>query len=195
MPNEDGVDFLLVEYGKSVDLIQHYDNLRVSLMKFAFSYHSVVAAATLAVYRYQILEENSRITQLFPVFFLFLIFLIGIAIVLMLAQNRKYFVLAARQANTIRGVLLSRHSLTSGVKSTFPTDPKEPIMFNRGSAHLITIFLLVIVNSISLSFATLFFVMMIHLSSEFCYLFPITCAAISLSLQTYVVKWVLKEAP
>lgn len=194
MPNEDGVDFLLVEHGKSVDLIQHYDNLRVSLMKFAFSYHSVVAAGTLAVYRYQVFEKNSLIIQLFPVFFLFLVFLIGTSIVLMLAQNRKFFVLAARQANTIRGILFSRDSLASGVKSALPTNPNEPRMFNRGSAHLITIFLLVVVNSISLSVATLFFVMMIHLSLKFYYLLPITSGIISLGLQVCVVKWVLKEA-
>ena len=52
MKEPDGVDFLLVEYGKSIDLIQHYDNLRLSIMKFAFSYHSVVGTITFAIYRY-----------------------------------------------------------------------------------------------------------------------------------------------
>ena len=194
MENQDGVDFLLLEHGKSLDLIQHYDNLRVSLMKFAFSYHSVVAGVTLAVYRYQILDEKSLITQLFPVFFLILVFLIGTAIVLMLARNRKYFVLVARQANTIRGVLFSRGVLLS-IESALPTNSKEPRMFNPGSAHLITIFLLVIINSISLSFAALFFAMMIHLSLKFCYLLPIICWLLSVILQVCIVKGILKEAP
>lgn len=193
MENQDGADFLLVEHGKSLDLIQHYDNLRVSLMKFAFSYHSVVAAVILAVYRYQVLKEKSLITQLFPIFFLFLAFLVGVVIVLMLTQNRKYFVLAARQANTMRGILFSRGSLDSKIESVLPTNPEEPKAFNSKSTHLITIFLLVAVNSISLSFATLFFAMMIHLSVKFYWFVPITCGGISFVIQLYGVKWILKE--
>ena len=193
MEDPDGVDFLLTEHGKSLDLIQHYDNLRVSLMKFAFSYHSVVVGVTLAVYRYQILKEKSLITQLFLAFFLVLVFLIGAAIVLMLARNRKYFVLVARQANTIRGVLFLRGSLASKIESVLPTNPEEPKAFNPKSTHLITIFLLVAVNSISLSFATLFFAMMIRLSVKFYWFLPIACGVISFLLQVYGVKWVLKE--
>ena len=199
MENQDGVDFLLVEHGKSLDLIQHYDNLRVSLMKFAFSYHSVVAAVILAVYRYQILEEKSLITQRFPVFFLFLTFLVlaflvGVAIVLMLTQNRKYFVLVARQANTIRGFLFSQGSLASKIESVLPINPEEPKALNFRSTHLITIFLLVIINSIWLSLVALFFVMMLQLSVMFCWFIPIICGVISFVLQFYSVKWVLKEA-
>jgi len=194
MGNQDGADFLLAEYAKSVDLIEHYDNLRISLMKFAFSYHSVVAAVTLAVYRYQVCTEKDLITELMPVMFLFIVFLTGTAIILMLAQNRKYFVLAARQANTIRGVLFSRGNLALSVKSALSTNPDEPKMFHRGSAHLITIFLLVIINSTSLSFATLFLAMILHLSFEYHYLRPATSAVISLALQICVVKRVLKEA-
>ena len=162
MNEQEGIDFLLVEHGKTLDLIQHYDNIRVSHMRFAASYHSIVGAVAFAIYRYLYLNDQqpNNVESAVPIFLgslLMVAFLVGIASVAMLAQNRSYFVIAARQANTIRGVLFKRGSLTSSIKSVFPTNPNEPKMFNPKSTHLVTIFLLAIVNSISFSFGILFF--------------------------------------
>ena len=201
MDKQDEVDFLLLEYGKSVDLIQHYDNLRVSLMKFAFSYHSVVATIAFAIYRYLYLsnQQSNKAESIVPIFLgclLILAFLVGFASVAMLAQNRSYFVIAARQANTLRGALFKRGNLASSIKSAFPINSDEPKTFNPKSTHLVTIFLLEVVNSISFSFGILFFLLRSNLSLKFYYFLPITCGLIVLIGQFFLVKHVfLREQP
>ena len=200
MEEQEGIDFLLVEYGKTLDLIQHYDNIRVSLLRFAASYHSVVGTVAFAIYRY--LYHNDRqsnnMESAVPIFLgclLIVAFLIGIASVAMLAQNRRYFVITARQANTIRGVLFKRGSLASSIKSVFPANPDEPKVFNPKSTHLVTIFLLEIVNSISFSFSILFFIMTTNLSViPYYYFIPLTCGLTVFIGQFFLIKHVfLKE--
>lgn len=199
MNEQEGVDFLLVEHAKTLDLIQHYDNIRVSHMKFAFSYHSVVGTVAFAIYRYLYLSDqqsnNGDIGV--PIFLgglLMLAFLIGFATVAIVAQNRSYFVIAARQANTIRGVLFKRGNLVSSIESVFPTNPHEPKMFNPKSTHLVTLFLLGVVNSISFAFGILFFVMAAKPNLWFYFFLPITCGLLLLIGQFLLVKYVfLKE--
>jgi len=199
MSEQEGVDFLLVEHAKTLDLIQHYDNIRVSHMRFAASYHSVIGTLVFAIYRYLYFndQQSNAVTLEVPIFlgsFLIISFLVGIASVAMLAQNRSYFVIAARQANTIRGALFKRGSLASSIQSVFPTNPKEPKMFNPKSTHLITLFLLGVVNSISFAFGILFFVMAAKFSLCFYFFLPITCGLIVIIGQFLLVKYVfLKE--
>ncbi len=199
MNDQNGVDFLLIEYGKSVDLIQHYDNFRASLMRFAFSYHSVVGTVAFAVYRY-LSPNNSQSNDVevaVPIFlasFLVVAFLVGVASVIMLAQNRRYFVIAARQANMLRGVLFKRGSLASSVKSAFPTNPEEPKVFNPKSPHFVTIFLLAFVNSASFSFGIFFVVIALNLGSRGYYSVPILLGLVVFIGQFFLVKHVfLKE--
>ena len=199
MNEQEGVDFLLVEHGKTLDLIQHYDNIRVSHMRFAASYHSVIGTLVFAIYRYLYLsdQQSNAVAQEVPIFlgiFLMISFLVGIASVAILAQNRSYFVIAARQANTIRGTLFERGSLASSIQSVFPTNPDEPKMFNPKSTHLLTIFFLVIVNSISFCFGILFFILTANFSVGFNYFLLISCGLIVLFGQFLLVKYVfLKE--
>ena len=199
MNEQDGVDFLLVEHAKTLDLIQHYDNIRVSHMRFAASYHSVIGTLVFVIYRYLYLNDQQTDTLALevPIFlgsFLIISFLVGVASVAMLAQNRSYFVNAARQANTIRGTLFKRGSLASSIQSVFPTNPDEPRMFNPKSTHLVTLFLLGIVNSISFGFGILFFVMAASSALWIYFLLPITSGFFVLIVQFLLVKLVfLKE--
>ena len=199
MNEQEGIDFLLVEHGKTLDLIQHYDNIRVSHMKFTFSYHSVVGTVAFALYRYfYINNQQSGSTDIglliFLGSFLILAFLVGFATLAIVAQNRSYFVIAARHANTIRGVLFKRGNVASGIESVFPTDPNEPKMFNPKSTHLVTLFLLEVVNSISFGFGILFFIMAVNTSLWLYFFLPIICGLLLLIGQFLLVKHVfLKE--
>ena len=199
MAVQDGIDFLLVEHEKTIDLIQHYDNLRVSLMKFAFSYYSVIGTVAFAIYRYLLFDSESdniesNAVLIFLGCFLIVAFLVGVASVAMLAQNRRYFVIAARHANTLRGFLFKHGSLASNITSVFPTDPNEPKMLNPKSTHLIPIFLLKVVNSIAFSFSILFFLRTTN--PDFNFYFPVLmiCGLLVLLGQFLFTKYVfLKE--
>lgn len=199
MEKQNGADFLLVEYQKSIDLIQHYDNLRASLMKFAFSYHSVVVAVVFALYRYLFWDDNTMSsddmfwTRIFISCLLLLAYLVGISTVFMLARNRKYFVSAARQANTMRAILFSRENLPSSIKSALPTNPDKPKRFKPKSPHLLAIFLFIVVNSVLLFFGVLLFAWTINLSLAFRCFLLIICLIISLTAQFWLIKWILKE--
>ena len=199
MNEQEGVDFLLVEHGKTIDLIQHYENIRVSHLRFAFSYHSVIATVSFAIYRYLYLtDQQSNDTRLLvPIFLgclLIFAFIVGVAIVCMLAQNRSYFVNAARHANTIRKFLFTRGNLVSSIKSVLPTNPNEPKMFNPKSTHIVTLILLEVVNSISFAFGILFFFMAAKLSFRLYFYLHITFGLAVLVGQFLLVKCVfLKE--
>ena len=196
---QDGVDFLLVEHAKTLDLIQHYENIRVSHLRFAFSFHSVVATVAFAIYRYSYVtdQQTNDMELTVPIFLgclLIFAFVVGVAIICMLAQNRSYFVNAARHTNTIRKVLFERGSLASSIKSVLSTNPNEPKMYNPKSTHLLTISLLIIVNNVSCCFGILFFLMTSNFSAGFYYFLLISCGLLVLIGQFLLVKYVfLKE--
>ncbi len=196
MNEQEGVDFLLVEHGKTIDLIQHYENLRVSHLRFAFSFHAVVAIVAFAIIFLSHTQSNNLelTVQIFLGCLLILAFVVGVATVCMLVQNRSDFVDAVRHANTIRKVLFARGTLASRTKSFLPTNPDEPKMYNPKSPHLIVLFLLEVVNSISLGFGILFFSMAVNTSPWLRFYLPINCGLIVLIGQFLLVKYVfLKE--
>lgn len=193
MDEQEGVDFLLVEHAKTLDLMQHYDNIRVSHMRFAVSYHSVIGALVFAIYLYLNDQQTDTLTFEVPIIlgsFLIISFLVGVASVAMLAQNRSYFVIAVRQANTIRATLFKRGSVASRIQSVFPTNPDEPKMFNPKSTHLVTLFLLGVVNSISFAFGIFFFVMAANVSLWLSFYIPTIFGLIVLIGQFRLVKYV-----
>lgn len=196
MNEQEGVDFLLVEHGKTIDLIQHYENLRVSHLRFAFSFHSVVAIVAFAIIFLTDTQPND-LELTVPIFLgslLILAFIVGVATVCMLVQNRNDFVNAARHANTIRKVLFERGTLASSIKSILPTNPDEPKIYNPKSPHLIALFLLEVLNSISFGFGILFFIMTVNTSQWWHFYLPITCGLLLLIGQFRLVKYVfLKE--
>ena len=196
MNEQESVDFLLVEHGKTIDLIQHYENLRVSHIRFAFSFHTVVAIVVFAIL-FLAHTQSHGLGLTIPIFLgclLIFAFLVGVATVCMLAQNRSNFVNAARHANIIRGTLFKRGSLASRIQSVLPTNPDEPKMYNPKSPHLVALFLLEVLNSISLGFGVLFLSMAVNISLWLNFYLPITCGLIVLIGQFLSVKYVfLKE--
>lgn len=196
MNEQEGVDFLLVEHGKTIDLIQHYDNLRVSHLRFAFSFHTVVAIVAFAII-FLVHTQSNDLGLTVPIFLgclLIFAFLVGIVTVCMLAQNRSNFVNAARHANTIRKVLFERGTLASSIKSVLPINPDEPKMYNPKSSDLVALFLLEVVNSISFGFGVLFFSMTVNTSPWLGFYIPVNCGLIVLIGQFLLVKYIfLKE--
>lgn len=196
MNEQDGVDFLLVEHGKTIDLIQHYENLRVSHLRFVFSFHTVAAIVAFAIIFLSDMQSNNLelTVQIFLGCLLTFTFAVGVATVCMLSQNRSDFVNAVRHANTIRGTLFKRGSLASRIQSVLPTNPDEPKMYNPMSPHLVVLLLLEVVNSISLGFGILFLSMAVNTSPWLRFYLPINCGLIVLIGQFLLVKYVfLKE--
>ncbi len=156
---EEKVKFLLEEYSQCFQQMRHYDNIRLSLIKFAFSFYSAIGTIVFAVYNYSNANGMSYSTKIFLDAFLTFTFLVGLIIVSMLTQNRKYFVLVARQVNGIRGTFLSEinRDLRFNFTNLLPTNTSEPKKFNPKSTYTLSILLISLINCIAIIFVVFFF--------------------------------------
>lgn len=99
-------EFLKLEYEKCIDLIKYYDERLQSLVKFAAGLSSAVPAFLISVYRF----GPKEVTDDIPIYlgFLCLMTMVGLlTIFITMVQNRLYFVQPARQANSIRYVMVN----------------------------------------------------------------------------------------
>jgi hypothetical protein len=147
-------NFLLKEYDQCFNQMRHYDNVSVSMIKFAFSIYSALGTIAFAIYQFLYRNENS-LNVIIGSIALFT-FLVGFIIVLMLTRNRLYFVSVAKQVNRIRNLSIYKSKSVFDFKSALPYDPNIPKAFNIRSIYLITIFLLCFMNSVAIFTAFIF---------------------------------------
>jgi len=157
--NNENTNFLLEEYSQCFSHMRHYNDLKLSLAKFAFSFYSAIATVSFAVERYFHHELKARIVDIFLFLLLVITFLIGLLILVMMTRYRKYFVLVARQVNSIRKYFFSQinHAEEKVPNALHPyTDPQKPTAYNRKSTYLLLTYLFSLINSIALVFACFF---------------------------------------
>lgn len=192
MEDESQIRFLLEEYGQCFEQLRHYDNARLSVTKFAFSFYSAIATVAFAAHRFLYYDERIHGTDLVIGFLSLFAFLVGLILLSMLTRNRQYFVIIGRQINRIRSACLSEEAQDSQFKNILPTDPNIPRAFNLRSTHLLSILLICLINSVALCFAVVF------LSSYFdlrlAWVIVLILASALFFLQVLYVKTSLKEA-
>ncbi len=155
--NENVLRFLLEEFNQCFAHMRHYDNIKLSLIKFIFSFYSVIATLSFTLERYFYYEHNTKSVDMFLGIIFVSTFFMGFVIIIMLIQNRKYFIRVARQVNSIRGTFLG---MANEVGLTFENfldaDASKPVALNIRSTHLLLIYILCMANSVFLSFAGFF---------------------------------------
>ena len=139
--------------------MRHYNELKLSLAKFAFSFYSAIATVSFALERYFYYELKTRSVDVFLGLLLVITFLVGLLILVMMARYRKYFVLVARQVNSIRRYFFAEinragKKVPNALHSY--TDPEKPIAYNKKSTYLLLTYLFSLINSIALVFACFF---------------------------------------
>jgi hypothetical protein len=152
-------DFLIEEYNQCFSHMRHYDELKLSLAKFAFSFYSAIATVSFALERYFYYELKTRSVDVFLGLLLVITFLVGLLILVMMVRYRKYFVLVARQVNGIRRYFFAEinhagEKVQNALHSY--TDPEKPIAYNKKSTYLLLAYLFSLINSIALVFACFF---------------------------------------
>lgn len=190
---EGGLKFLLEEFNQCFSQMRHYDDTRLSLAKFAFSFYSAVATISFAIERYFYYEQQTRSIELFLGFLLVLTFLIGLMIIIMLVQNRKYFVLVARQVNSIRKMFLDMVR-TGGItfENFLYIETTKPVASNIRSTHLLLIFLLSLINSATLVFAGFFILRYFSSALIYFYLICSPLFILSLLIELFYIRKTLK---
>lgn len=184
------IKFLLEEYTQCFNQMRHYDNIRISLMAFAFSFYASVGTAAFAIYQFfseEKLSDSQRFLSLLSLF----VFSIGLIIVFMLAKNRRYFVLVARQINGIRNTFFPKEWSDFKFRNFLPTDPDKPRKFDLKSTHLLSISLLSLLNSFAM-FSAIYFLTS-HLKIENQLWMALLCCLAAFISQLLYVKIVLKE--
>ncbi len=180
--------FLLEEYSQCFSQMRHYDNIRISLMAFVFSFYASIGTVAFAVYQFFSEKKLSAAHGFLGLLSLFA-FSMGLIIVLMLTKNRKYFVLVARQINEIRNVFFPRE--TSDLKVFLPTDSSQPIKFDLRSTHLLSISLLLLIDSFAMFFAVFFLTSYLRMDNQLC--MALICLPLAFIAQFQYVRTVLKE--
>lgn len=151
------VTFLMQEFNQCFTQMRHYDSKRITLAQYAFSFYSAIVTATIALNKFFYYERNIYNIDFSLTLLLLLGSVIGFAIVVILVRNRIYFVMVAKQVNSIRNTLLNLSSLSQIKFDNFcPTNTNKPKLYNVESTHLKLIFLLSLINSVFLCFAGFF---------------------------------------
>jgi len=184
--NGKNLEFLLEEFKQCYEHMRHYDNIKLSLSKFAFSFYSTIATIVFALERYFYIEKSLNSVHLFLSGLLGLTFIIGIMLIYMLTQNRLYFVRVARQTNHIRGTFLSR--LNFNFEGLLSADKSKPYPLNFKSTHLFLILLFILINSIVLGFALAFGLFYFGLSKNVIISFSFVISLVSSILLIFFTK-------
>ena len=145
LTHSETLTFTLEEYRQCYEHMRHYDNVKVSLAKFSFSFYVAIGTLLVALERYFYFEKRIESTHAYLPIFLFGVFLMGNLIMLLLVRNRQYFVKVARQVNSIRGGLLDKSLLR--FENHLYTDPHSPVAYNPRSNHVLLILLIGSMNS------------------------------------------------
>lgn len=191
MPMEESLKFLLKDFDQCFSSMRHYDNMELSLAKFAFSFYSAIATISFALSQY---FRETPLVEVFLGGLLFLTFSIAFMITVMLVRYRVSFVYVSRQVNSIRKTFLEMirpNTITFDNFCLARVD--KPKMYYTRSAHFMLIFLLLLVNSITL--ASVGFFILRYFSSPslyFCIAMPFLFF-ISLSFEIFYIRKELKR--
>ena len=141
--------FLQVEYEECLDLLKHYDERHISLVKFTTGVSSSAVTLILGFYS---LSSNAL-----PYFWYFAAVLAGIAAIGLLAlfaamvQNRLYFIYPARQVNAIRRAMLDKLVPEFSDNQMYITTDVRP--FKLMSLHTLMNFLVALQIGVLLAFS------------------------------------------
>ena len=93
-------NFLLKEYELCYEQLRYYDNRHSSTLKYLIALTSSMATAMFAIYK--VLGTLNNTFYIVMLLLSFVVFIGSIILYLMMLQNRVYFVLVAKQLNSLR---------------------------------------------------------------------------------------------
>ncbi len=143
-------DLLTADFGQCFEQMRHYDEAFRRTLEFVFGGFVAVLAGSLALlFEHGVTE---KVTLSLGVL-LTVAAVAGMVLVMYLARNRVYFAFVARYVNELRGLYLKKSP--GGVKNEagMYRDPTKPRIFDPGSVHSVSLYLLSSCNSVVLAMA------------------------------------------
>lgn len=177
-------DFLIAEYQECFSQMRHYDSNTNEILKLGFTFYAGIITLALGVYQFIYQKNpNDNISLFYISLILFLSFILGLIVIILVVSNRKYFVKVARQVNNIREYYSKE---ISDFDNKLPIDKKLPKNYNIKSSQMIIILLLVLTNSIVLYFAL--YLIIKYLDSCSCLNFYLTSIV---SILYFIINWIV----
>ena len=143
---EESLRYLLVEYQQCFEHMRHHNNISISLAKFIYTILAALGTGAFALFKY--LEGEAYQYLIVGSVVLFAL-VIGIAFSALMVRNRIYFVIVARQVNSIRNYLISRMKLDFSNYNKCYLDSSKPKAFNLNSSYLLILLIISLLNGIA----------------------------------------------
>ena len=143
---EESLRYLLVEYQQCFEHMRHHNSISISLAKFVYTILAALGTGAFALFKY--LEGDAYQYLVVGSVVLFAL-VIGLAFSALMVRNRIYFVIVARQVNSIRNYLISRMELDFSKYNKCYLDSSTPKAFNLYSSYLLILLIISLVNGIS----------------------------------------------
>ncbi|MFZ5942165.1 MAG: hypothetical protein ACOYXB_16480 [Bacteroidota bacterium] len=184
-------DFLISEYQECFSQMRHYDSNTNEILKLCFTFYAGVITLALGVYQFIYQKNpNDNISLFYISLILFLSFIVGLIVAILVVSNRKYFVKVARQVNNIRNYYSKN---IDDFENKLPVDNKSPKAYNTKSSQMIIILLLVLTNSLILFFATYSMLRYLDSCLRFTFYFGFILSITYFLLNWFLIKKYLKN--
>lgn len=141
---ESGTTFLITEYQQSFSHMRHYDNIVISLSRYLFTFFAAIFTASIALYQYL---ANVPYQNLFMGIISLFSFVVGELLLVLILRNRHYYVVVARQVNSIRNYFLNNMDLDFSQYNMSYTNPDEPRLWNMLSSYTLLYFIAAVINA------------------------------------------------
>ncbi len=142
--NEASIGFLESEYAQCFEQMRHYDTVETSFIGFALTGYVAVVSGLSALSKYL---EAEAYRDIVIGGLLLLAFFIGIVVLTLMVRNRVYFVVMARQVNSLRNYFLNNIEKDFIKYNKCYTDPHYPPAFNLSSTYTLLFFFIAILNA------------------------------------------------
>lgn len=152
------VTFLMQEYNKCFDHLKHYDAVQNTLMTYSLTGYIAIISGLYTIFR----NDTSILRNWFLIVVVILALFVGILVLSLSLKNRIYFVVTARQINSIRNYILNNSELNFIKYNKMYTGPKYPKAFSWGSTHFFYTLIVIVLNSFFIAAGILIYAHLIH---------------------------------
>lgn len=142
---KEAVKFLIAEYNQSFEQMRHYNKMQSNLISFSLSGYMAILSLACAIYEFvKSYDFKIRILSLLLIISSFM----GGFLLLLFIRNRLYYVIVARQINSLRNYFLNNSKLNYIDYNKLYLSPDNPKNYNIWSTDSIFIYSISFINSL-----------------------------------------------
>ena len=140
---EDAAAFLISEYEQCFEHMRHYDGIEISFIKFALTGYVALGSAMFALFKYM---EGATYRDIVIGGILLSALCVGLVILTLMLRNRVYFVVVARQVNSLRNYFLNNMERDFIKYNKCYIDPYFPRAFSPFSTYTLLFTIVALLN-------------------------------------------------